>query len=84
MGGQQFGTDTVHLDMRGMTRILGLDDATGIVHVEAGIEWSEFIDGLLAMQAGPAGCLGDPPEADRLGPPDASAARSPRTSTAAG
>ncbi len=52
MGGQQFGTDTVHLDMRGMTRILGLDDATGIVHVEAGIEWSAFIDDLLAMQSG--------------------------------
>ncbi len=52
MGGQQFGTGTVHVDMRGMTRILGLDGEAGIVHVEAGIEWWELIDGLLTMQAG--------------------------------
>ena len=52
MGGQQFGTDTVHLDMRGMTRIVELDAESGIVDVEAGIEWAELIDGLLAMQAG--------------------------------
>lgn len=58
MGGQQFGTDTVHLDMRGMTRILELDGVAGIVHVEAGIEWWELIDGLLAMQAGSAPAWG--------------------------
>ncbi|MFL5644970.1 MAG: FAD-binding oxidoreductase, partial [Chloroflexota bacterium] len=51
MGGQQFGTGTVHLDMRGMNRIVGLDEATGIVDAEAGIEWAELIDGLLALQA---------------------------------
>ena len=50
MGGQQFGTDTVHVDMRGMTRIVELDDEAGIVHAEAGIEWAELMDGLLAMQ----------------------------------
>jgi FAD/FMN-containing dehydrogenase len=52
MGGQQFGTGTVHLDMRGMTRIAGLDSDAGIVDAEAGIEWTELIDGLLAMQTG--------------------------------
>ncbi|MFL5689037.1 MAG: FAD-binding protein, partial [Chloroflexota bacterium] len=51
MGGQQFGTGTVHLDMRGMNRIVGLDEETGIVDAEAGIEWAELIDGLLALQA---------------------------------
>ena len=51
MGGQQFGTDTVHLDMRGMNRIVGLDAEAGIVDAEAGIEWAELIDGLLALQA---------------------------------
>ena len=51
MGGQQFGTDTVHLDMRGMNRIVALDTETGIVDAEAGIEWAELIDGLLALQA---------------------------------
>ncbi len=52
MGGQQFGTDTVHIDMRGMTRIVALDAEAGIVDAEAGIEWAELIDGLLAIQAG--------------------------------
>jgi len=52
MGGQQFGTGNVHIDMRGMTRIVGLDADDGIVDVEAGIEWAELIDGLLALQAG--------------------------------
>jgi len=51
MGGQQFGTDTVHLDMRGMNRIVGLDADAGIVDAGAGIEWAELIDGLLALQA---------------------------------
>ncbi len=52
MGGQQFGTDAVHIDMRGMTRLIGLDDEGGIVDAEAGIEWAELIDGLIAQQAG--------------------------------
>ena len=54
MGGQQFGTDTVHLDMRGMNRIVSLDVAGGIVNAEAGIDWAEMIDGLLSLQAGHA------------------------------
>ena len=52
MGGQQFGTDNVHLDMRSMTTIRALDWEQGIVDVEAGAEWSELIDGLLALQSG--------------------------------
>src|SRR5215204_1397718 len=51
MGGQQFGTGNVHLDMRGMSRILGLDVDQGIVDAEAGIEWAELFDGLLELQA---------------------------------
>lgn len=43
MGGQQFGTDTLHIDTRGMNRVLGLDSARGILHVEAGIEWPQLI-----------------------------------------
>ena len=54
MGGQQFVTDGVQLDMRGMTRILGLDPDLGIVEAEAGIDWAELIDGLLELQAGRA------------------------------
>lgn len=49
-GGQQFAEDGLHLDMSGMSRILGLDAKKGIVHVQAGIQWPELIDGLAAMQ----------------------------------
>jgi FAD/FMN-containing dehydrogenase len=52
MGGQQFATDGIHLDMRGMTKIVSLDADRGIVDAEAGIEWRELIDALLAMQSG--------------------------------
>ena len=50
MGGQQFATDAVLLDVRGMKDILHLDREHGIVEVEAGIEWPDLIQGLLAMQ----------------------------------
>ena len=52
MGGQQFGTDTLLLDMRSMRRVLGLDAERGIAEVEPGIEWPELIDELGRMQAG--------------------------------
>ncbi len=52
MGGQQFGTDNIHLDMRGMTRMIGLDSERGIVEVEAGIEWGELLDTMLVTQRG--------------------------------
>jgi FAD/FMN-containing dehydrogenase len=54
MGGQQFATDAMLLDMRGLNRIIHLDQARGTVEVEAGIQWPELIDGLLAMQDGQA------------------------------
>jgi len=50
MGGQQFGTDTVLIDIRKLNRILDLDQKNGILEVEAGIEWPELIDGYLALQ----------------------------------
>jgi len=49
-GGQQFATDSVLLDMRAMNRVLGLDENTGVLHVEAGIEWPELIQGYLDLQ----------------------------------
>ncbi len=52
MGGQQFAHDAVLLDMRRLNRILRLDSERGIVEAEAGIQWPELIDGLLAMQQG--------------------------------
>jgi FAD/FMN-containing dehydrogenase len=49
-GGQQFATYSVLLDMRAMNRVIGLDDKTGVLHVEAGIEWPELIQGYLSLQ----------------------------------
>jgi len=52
MGGQEFGTDTVLIDVRKLNRILNLNRETGIIEVEAGIEWPQLIDGYLARQSG--------------------------------
>jgi len=52
MGGQEFGTDTLLIDIRRLNRILDLNHQTGVLEVEAGIEWPELIDGYLALQSG--------------------------------
>ena len=49
-GGQQFAKDAVLLDMRSMNRVVGLDMNTGVLHVEAGIEWPELVKGYLDLQ----------------------------------
>jgi FAD/FMN-containing dehydrogenase len=43
MGGQQFGTDSVHIDTRSLRRVLELDRDRGILEVEAGIQWPELV-----------------------------------------
>jgi len=52
MGGQQFGTDTLLIDIRKLSRVLSLDRKRGIIEVEAGIEWPELIKGYLTLQNG--------------------------------
>lgn len=52
MGGQQFGTGTLHVSMTDMDDVLDFDRDRGIVRVEAGIEWPELIDYLLEEQTG--------------------------------
>jgi FAD/FMN-containing dehydrogenase len=49
-GGQQFATHSILLDMRGMNRVTGLDNKTGLLQVESGIEWPALIQGYLAAQ----------------------------------
>lgn len=49
-GGQQFATHSVLLDMRGLNRILDVDEKTGIMKVESGIEWPVLIEGYMAAQ----------------------------------
>ncbi len=52
MGGQQFLTDGVLLDMRGMNQIGSFDAQRGLIEVGAGIEWPALLDYLEAVQAG--------------------------------
>ncbi len=52
MGGQQFGTDTVLIDTRPMNRVLNFDHASGLVEVEAGIQWPELVSTLVKKQRG--------------------------------
>src|SRR5205807_2173352 len=69
MGGQQFGTDTLLIDIRKMSRFLRLDRERGILEVEAGIEWPALIDSYLALQSGdraPWGIAQKQTGADRL------------------
>ncbi len=49
-GGQQFAAHSVLLDMRGMNRVIGLDNKTGLLQAESGIEWPALIQGYLAAQ----------------------------------
>ena len=50
MGGQQFGTDTLLVDVTKLNRILHFDSDHGLLEVEAGIEWPQLIDGYLSLQ----------------------------------
>jgi FAD/FMN-containing dehydrogenase len=50
MGGQQFATDALLIDIRKLNRIQQFDRKSGILEVEAGIEWPALIDGYLALQ----------------------------------
>ncbi|CAF1536892.1 unnamed protein product, partial [Didymodactylos carnosus] len=50
MGAQQFGSDTVLIHTTKMNRVLGFDESTGLIEVEAGILWPKLIDYLIAMQ----------------------------------
>src|SRR5262245_29854910 len=52
MGTQQFGADTLHIDTRSFSRVLNFDSGSGLVEVEAGIQWPELIQASLTLQAG--------------------------------
>ncbi|HKH43722.1 MAG TPA: FAD-binding oxidoreductase [Thermoanaerobaculia bacterium] len=52
MGAQQFGTDTLLVDTRPLSRILSFDPERGLVEAEAGILWPALLDGYLALQNG--------------------------------
>src|SRR5689334_10234479 len=52
MGGQQFATDGLLLDMRGLDRVVRFDPIRGLVEVQAGIHWPALIDALRRLQPG--------------------------------
>lgn len=52
MGGQQFGTGTIALNMSSFNKVLGLDSKHGIVEVESGIEWPDLVAWLQKNQQG--------------------------------
>ena len=69
MGGQQFGTGTVLLDMTRMCRVVDLDSDRGHVLVEAGIQWPQLVTHLLwagGGQPGQWGIIQKQTGADRL------------------
>ena len=51
MGGQQFLTDGVLMDMTALDRVIGMDHERGLVTVEAGIRWPALIDRYLRLQS---------------------------------
>jgi FAD/FMN-containing dehydrogenase len=52
MGGQQFGEDTLLLDLSLLTQLHPIDLERGLVEVGSGMMWLEFIEGLHAQQVG--------------------------------
>ena len=53
MGGQQFLSGGVALDIAGLDRIVSLDTDAGLVSVEAGVLWDSMVRGLREMQENP-------------------------------
>jgi FAD/FMN-containing dehydrogenase len=52
MGGQQFGTDMILVDMTGLNQIVSFDPQSGLAEVQAGAFWPEFIRAYLQRQQG--------------------------------
>jgi FAD/FMN-containing dehydrogenase len=52
MGGQQFGSGTILVDMRGLTKLLSFDHELGTLEVQAGAFWPELITAYLQAQQG--------------------------------
>jgi FAD/FMN-containing dehydrogenase len=52
MGGQQFAENALLVDTRSLKRVIALDEDTGIVTVEAGIQWPELVQELQRRQIG--------------------------------
>jgi FAD/FMN-containing dehydrogenase len=58
MGGQQFGTGMVLLDMRGLNRVMAFNPSARTIEVETGVEWPELLSELARKQVGSDSRLG--------------------------
>jgi FAD/FMN-containing dehydrogenase len=58
MGGQQFATDSLHIDMTTLDRVRGADPVRGLLHMEAGADWHKIIAASHAMADGTGGSWG--------------------------
>src|SRR5215216_1786872 len=52
MGGQQFATDSICIDTRGLDRVISFDRERGLLETEAGIQWPKLIRAYLDAEAG--------------------------------
>jgi FAD/FMN-containing dehydrogenase len=52
MGGQQFGTDTLLIDLRSLNQVGSLDAERGTIQVDAGVEWPSLVSALVERQRG--------------------------------
>ena len=50
MGGQQFATDGICIDIRSLNRVISFDRDRGLIEAEAGIQWPELIRAYLEAQ----------------------------------
>lgn len=50
MGGQQFASDATLIDIRAMNHIIAIDEQSGIVEIESGIEWPELVPALMSTR----------------------------------
>ncbi len=51
MGGQQFATDSICIDIRDLDRVISFDRERGLLEAEAGIQWPKLIRAYLEAQA---------------------------------
>jgi len=54
MGGQQFASGSLHIDMTGLDRVLDTDPVRGLLQIEAGADWTKIIATTHGMET-PAG-----------------------------
>src|SRR5436190_4218486 len=52
MGGQQFATDSICIDTRGLDRVISFDQERGLIEAQVGIQWPKLIRAYLDAQAG--------------------------------